>query len=199
MPRSRPTPSRSQSIGALARLARDVDVVHYHFPWPFMDLAHFMARVNKPTVVTYHSDIVRQKPPAAPVPAAQAPLPAQRRRHRRDLAQLPGLVDRAGALSGQDQRDPVRPGQHHLPAARSRPPGALARAGRPQVLPVRRRAALLQGPAHPARGSGRHRLPGRHRWRRPDRAGAQGASRAPGPEERACSSARSTNPTRLRC
>jgi len=49
------------SLGALARLAREADVVHYHFPWPFMDLAHFVARVNKPTVVTYHSDIVRQK------------------------------------------------------------------------------------------------------------------------------------------
>lgn len=50
-----------QSIGALARLASQADVVHYHFPWPFMDLAHFMARVNKPSVVTYHSDIVRQR------------------------------------------------------------------------------------------------------------------------------------------
>jgi rhamnosyl/mannosyltransferase len=50
-----------QAIGQLARMARDADVVHYHFPWPFMDLAHFLARVNKPSVVTYHSDIVRQK------------------------------------------------------------------------------------------------------------------------------------------
>ncbi|WP_296942283.1 glycosyltransferase family 4 protein [uncultured Massilia sp.] len=50
-----------QSIGMLARMARDADVVHYHFPWPFMDLAHFLARIDKPTVVTYHSDIVRQK------------------------------------------------------------------------------------------------------------------------------------------
>ena len=49
------------SLGALARLAKEADVVHYHFPWPFMDLAHFIARVRKPTVVTYHSDIVRQK------------------------------------------------------------------------------------------------------------------------------------------
>lgn len=49
------------SFGMLARLAREADVVHYHFPWPFMDLAHFVARVRKPTVVTYHSDIVRQK------------------------------------------------------------------------------------------------------------------------------------------
>ncbi|PWF42870.1 glycosyltransferase family 4 protein [Massilia glaciei] len=45
----------------LARLARACDVVHYHFPWPFMDLAHFVARVRKPSVLTYHSDIVRQK------------------------------------------------------------------------------------------------------------------------------------------
>jgi rhamnosyl/mannosyltransferase len=50
-----------QAVTQLARMARDADVVHYHFPWPFMDLAHFMARVNKPSVVTYHSDIVRQK------------------------------------------------------------------------------------------------------------------------------------------
>jgi len=50
-----------QAIAQLARMARDADVVHYHFPWPFMDLAHFLARVNKPSVVTYHSDIVRQK------------------------------------------------------------------------------------------------------------------------------------------
>jgi len=50
-----------QAISELARMAADADVVHYHFPWPFMDLAHFLARVNKPSVVTYHSDIVRQK------------------------------------------------------------------------------------------------------------------------------------------
>jgi rhamnosyl/mannosyltransferase len=49
------------AIGALARMAREADVIHYHFPWPFMDLAHFLARVNKPSLVTYHSDIVRQK------------------------------------------------------------------------------------------------------------------------------------------
>ena len=45
----------------LARMAQDADVVHYHFPWPFMDLAHFVSRIKKPSLVTYHSDIVRQK------------------------------------------------------------------------------------------------------------------------------------------
>jgi glycosyltransferase involved in cell wall biosynthesis len=42
-------------------LAKKVDVVHYHFPWPFMDLLHFASRHGKPTVVSYHSDIVKQK------------------------------------------------------------------------------------------------------------------------------------------
>jgi glycosyltransferase involved in cell wall biosynthesis len=49
------------AFGELKRRAAACDVVHYHFPWPFMDLAHFVAGVDKPTLVTYHSDIVRQK------------------------------------------------------------------------------------------------------------------------------------------
>lgn len=52
------------SLAALSRfkeLAHQADVIHYHFPWPFMDMAHFLCAVKKPSVVTYHSDIVRQK------------------------------------------------------------------------------------------------------------------------------------------
>ena len=48
-------------IPRFAEMARRADLVHYHFPWPFMDLVHFLARVKKPSVVTYHSDIVRQR------------------------------------------------------------------------------------------------------------------------------------------
>jgi len=44
-----------------ADLAADADVVHYHFPWPFMDLVHFATRMKKPSIVTYHSDIIRQR------------------------------------------------------------------------------------------------------------------------------------------
>nr|WP_314622176.1 glycosyltransferase family 4 protein [uncultured Noviherbaspirillum sp.] len=44
-----------------AQLAKQVDLIHYHFPWPFMDVVHFVTRIDKPTLVTYHSDIVRQK------------------------------------------------------------------------------------------------------------------------------------------
>jgi glycosyltransferase involved in cell wall biosynthesis len=42
-------------------MAAEADVVNYHFPWPFMDVVHFASALNKPTVVTYHSDIIRQK------------------------------------------------------------------------------------------------------------------------------------------
>src|SRR4029078_13415513 len=44
-----------------AQLPKTADVIHYHFPWPFMDLVHFATQVTKPTIVTYHSDIIRQK------------------------------------------------------------------------------------------------------------------------------------------
>lgn len=37
------------------------DIVHYHFPWPFADLLDLVSGVDKPKIVTYHSDIVRQK------------------------------------------------------------------------------------------------------------------------------------------
>ncbi|MES2212632.1 MAG: glycosyltransferase family 4 protein [Pseudomonadota bacterium] len=52
------------SLSAFRRfsnLAQSADIIHYHFPWPFMDLVHFYARPKCPTVVTYHSDILRQK------------------------------------------------------------------------------------------------------------------------------------------
>lgn len=49
------------AIGAFRRLAQDADVINYHFPWPFMDMVELMVPHRKPVVVTYHSDIVKQK------------------------------------------------------------------------------------------------------------------------------------------
>lgn len=52
------------SLSALrdfSELAREADIINYHFPWPFMDVVHFVSRIRKPTVVSYHSDIVKQK------------------------------------------------------------------------------------------------------------------------------------------
>lgn len=42
-------------------LAREADIVHYHFPWPMMDALHLLVPPRRPTLVTYHSDVVRQK------------------------------------------------------------------------------------------------------------------------------------------
>lgn len=39
----------------------DADIFHFHFPYPFGDLAWLMAQQHKPYCITYHSDIVRQK------------------------------------------------------------------------------------------------------------------------------------------
>lgn len=49
------------AVGEFRRQVEWADVVHYHFPWPFADFLHFAGSVNKPTLLTYHSDIVRQK------------------------------------------------------------------------------------------------------------------------------------------
>jgi rhamnosyl/mannosyltransferase len=56
--------STSISLAAFRRfrmLAADFDVIHLHYPWPFGDLVHLAAGVSKPTVLTYHSDIIRQQ------------------------------------------------------------------------------------------------------------------------------------------
>lgn len=37
------------------------DVVHFNFPWPFADVLRLLAGREKPAVLTYHSDIVRQR------------------------------------------------------------------------------------------------------------------------------------------
>lgn len=37
------------------------DILHYHFPWPYADAVHLLSGTKKPMIITYHSDIVRQK------------------------------------------------------------------------------------------------------------------------------------------
>jgi rhamnosyl/mannosyltransferase len=37
------------------------DVIHFHFPWPFADILNLLSFCKKPRVMTYHSDIVKQK------------------------------------------------------------------------------------------------------------------------------------------
>lgn len=49
------------ALGLFKDLVQWADLVHYQFPWPFADMLHLAARVTKPTVLTYQSDIVRQQ------------------------------------------------------------------------------------------------------------------------------------------
>lgn len=43
------------------KIIKKHDLVHYHFPWPFADLMHCIWKINKPSILTYHSDVIRQK------------------------------------------------------------------------------------------------------------------------------------------
>ncbi|MEM0898833.1 MAG: glycosyltransferase [Pseudomonadota bacterium] len=45
---------------AFRKHASEADIIHYHFPWPFMDILHSTLNAQKPTIITYHSDIVKQ-------------------------------------------------------------------------------------------------------------------------------------------
>lgn len=52
------------SVSAFSKfkqLSNDADIIHYHFPNPFADMLHVACRPKKPSIVTYHSDIIRQK------------------------------------------------------------------------------------------------------------------------------------------
>jgi len=56
--------SNAMSVELMMRFGPHVDwadIIQFHFPWPFGDMLHYAWRVKKPTVVTYHSDIVRQR------------------------------------------------------------------------------------------------------------------------------------------
>jgi len=50
-----------RAFSTFKSLVTSADIVHYHYPWPFMDVVHFLTRCRKPAVVSYHSDIVKQR------------------------------------------------------------------------------------------------------------------------------------------
>ncbi|MBE2179820.1 MAG: glycosyltransferase [Chthoniobacterales bacterium] len=49
-----------QAFTRFRREARQADLIHYHFPWPFADILHLSTRPMAPAVMTWHSDVVRQ-------------------------------------------------------------------------------------------------------------------------------------------
>jgi glycosyltransferase involved in cell wall biosynthesis len=55
------TPMSCTALPLFREAVRRADLIHYHYPWPFGDLLHLMAGRSKPAVLTYHSDVVRQR------------------------------------------------------------------------------------------------------------------------------------------
>lgn len=86
-------------------LAREADVLHYLFPWPFADVLHAAVRSDRPAVLTYVSDVVRQRW----LGVAYAPLMWRTLRQMRTIvANSPAYARTSPVLSHPDFRDKVR-------------------------------------------------------------------------------------------
>jgi rhamnosyl/mannosyltransferase len=154
------------AIRKLARLAREADVIHYHFPWPFMDWRTSWRASTSP---------VRGDLPLghrAPENLLRVYSPLKRRFLRSVdtvVATSPNYLASSPVLKRFAHK--TRTITYGLdksiyPVRRKRQSKWRAQLRR-ALLPVRRRAALLQGPAHPAGRHGQSRLPGGDRRRRP--------------------------------
>lgn len=55
------TPFSGEFLLEFKSLVKNADIVNFHYPYPFADLCFLLFGRNKPSVVTYHSDILRQR------------------------------------------------------------------------------------------------------------------------------------------
>ena len=55
------TPLSIEAFSKFRKIAPQFDVIHYHYPYPFGDLLFLHGGRSIPSIVTYHSDIVRQR------------------------------------------------------------------------------------------------------------------------------------------
>lgn len=117
------------SLAMLGR-ARGIraDIVHLHFPYPPGDLAALLAPGGPPLVVTYHSDIVRQR---ALLRLYRPLLGHTLRRAARIIATSPGYVRSSPFLRAHAAKCAVVP--LGVDAARFHP-GAERPAGQPPVV-----------------------------------------------------------------
>ena len=93
------------AFSRFAGLAREADVVHYLFPWPFADVLRATAGSDRPAVLTYVSDVVRQRW----LGAAYAPLMWRTLRSMRVIvANCPAYARTSPILSDPSIRDKVR-------------------------------------------------------------------------------------------
>jgi len=49
------------SFKTFTELSARADLIHYHFPWPFADVLQLLSGSKTPALMTYHSDVVRQR------------------------------------------------------------------------------------------------------------------------------------------
>ena len=50
-----------RALMKFSQMAQSADALHYFYPWPFADVMHAVCRPTAPAVMTYISDLVRQK------------------------------------------------------------------------------------------------------------------------------------------
>ena len=49
------------AFALFTQMTAEADVINYHFPWPFADVLNWATRPRAAKVMTWHSDIIRQK------------------------------------------------------------------------------------------------------------------------------------------
>lgn len=89
-------PGMARALRAESRRTGAPDLFHLHFPYPWGEVAWLRAKVEQPTVLAYHSDIVRQKT----LLAAYSPI-LRRVLERADvvLASSPNMVEHSPFLA----------------------------------------------------------------------------------------------------
>lgn len=117
-------PGMARALRVESGSANAPDLFHLHFPYPWGEVAWLRAQVSQPTVLAYHSDIVRQKA----LLAAYAPI-LKRVLDRADLvlASSPNMVEHSPFLSRIPEKCRVIP--YGIRVERyADAPGLLARA-----------------------------------------------------------------------
>ncbi len=169
------------SLSALRRfreLGNDADIIHYHFPWPFMDVVHFATRLQKPTIVTYHSDIVKQKY----LLRLYQPL---MHRFLTSVDQIvvtsPNYLASSDQLRGFEAKSTVIPiglDRASYPQINEARKNRMAFPATRKIFPLCRSASLLQGRPYPSRSRKAHEPPCGYSWLRAIGARPENTSRA---------------------
>lgn len=93
------------AVSSYSKLSKESDVLHYFFPWPFADVLHAAVKPDKPAMMTYISDVVRQRL----LGAAYSPLMWRTLKSMQIIvANCPAYAQTSPILSHPSIRDKVR-------------------------------------------------------------------------------------------